>query len=74
MENKLISSYKNFEKQSYDISSIEFEILQVKLKLSFSMSDEQLKYLEKYDRLTKQLLSKKENKFIQFVLSEIKKK
>ena len=74
MENKLISSYKNYEKQSYDISSIEFKILQVRLQLSFSMNDKQLQYLEEYDRLTNELLSKKEDQFFQFILNEIKKK
>ena len=74
MENKLISSYKNYEKQSYDISSIEFKILQVRLQLSFSMNDKQLQYLEEYDRLTNKLLSKKEDQFFQFILNEIKKK
>ena len=74
MTKDLLIKYRNFKNTNYEISNIEFEILQAKLKLSFVLNDEQLKYFEEYDKLNLLLLSKKEYLFMHFILKELKSK
>ena len=74
MTKDLLIKYRSFKNTNYEISNIEFEILQAKLKLSFVLNDEQLKYFEEYDKLNLLLLSKKEYMFMRFILEELNPK
>ncbi len=73
MNKNLLTSYEKFKHESYELSSVEFEIMQAKLKLVSSLNDKQLKYFEEYDKLTLLLLSKKEHHFLKFAIEQLKK-
>ena len=71
MDKNFLSLYEQFKSESYELTSIEFEILQAKLKLTLSLNDKQLNCFEEYDKLISLFVSKKEFQFLQFVIKQL---
>ena len=65
-------AYKKYKIDTYELSILEFEILQAKLNLSFALNDSQLKLFEEYEKLNSELLKKHESFAFKFATSQLK--
>ncbi len=71
MMDNLLSEYEKFKNKTYDLSIIEFELIQAKLNLCQTLSVEQMKLFEEYEKLSINYYSKKESRFIQFAVGNV---
>lgn len=72
MNHNIMSLYDKFKNETYEVSNLEFEIMQAKLNLTFNLNDYQLKLFEQYEMLNLKLLKKNENLAFKFAVNQLK--